>query len=600
MKGYTTGCGRDESYVCGFEDGQILRSVPAYGGSCYGDMAACISVEMSESIQEGDGQLSISSIRLGFHHEKTLSGVLALDEQAPAIIDASKVVLLPKEENSILVRFERPQDRGTDYYHKVEAYDSKTEGFVCESNHTLNTLTSGVMGYYYMVDEVADTEMVGAEEFYECSGMFPQIPVTVTSRQQYLHIAAVDKAGNIADTLHIKISDAEEILWPLYTGRLEVKEALGVYADAENRYYVKADGQTGVRLSFQGYMAGIPRENYQITESILVSSWDGGNGNIHTKTPKLVPIKSGVHTYEGAQLQTSYQGETPFREGGYILTKRYGGARNISLTRDVVLGRETHGKEIFVYPKVMTNSRKGNVSSEDTPDRGNGVVLLPDGEGPQISGLEAFEGLDLLDKELQKEISVNLSATDTDSGLATFTVQIINGDGGGSTTYHDDDSDGRIAFTMELTEQIYNGDFAVISRAVDKVGNVSTETNGMTGYYLSAEIERILSGENDVFQAGESGILTIISGGYVDKLVITFPEEMAKRDKTLNREIAYESPMYETLEEIEFMVPLYVPDGTYAVKVQAYKEGTELENYPVWAELAVKGSVLDDFRTRLR
>jgi len=508
--------------------------------------------------------------------------------------------LLPKKENEVLVRFEKPKDEGTDYYHKVEAYDSRTEGFVCESNHTKNTMISGVIGYYYVMDECPDRKITGAEAFYECSGMFPQLSATVTSKQQYLHIAAADKAGNIAETLHIKISDAEEILWPIYTEQIAVEETPGVYTASENRYYVKADGRTPVRLSFNGYMAGIPRANYQITSNILASVWEAGSGSVCTTTPRLVPIESGLHTYEGARLRTSYQGVTPLMEGNYILTKRYDGARSLSLTRDVVLGRETHGKEVFVYPRVMAESRKGNVFSEEVSDKGNGIILLPDGEGPCIDGMGAFSGLSLLDKEKEKEISVCLSAADDASGLESFMVQIVNGDGGGNRTYYDEDNDGQISFTMELTEQIYNGDFSVISRAVDHVGNVSTETVGMTGYYLSAEINRILSGDTNVFQAGESGILTVIAGGYVDKLVITFPEEMTKRNKELNKEIVYEIPMYETMEKIEFMVPLYVPDGTYAVKVEAYKEGTDMENYPVWAELTVKGSVLDDFRTRLR
>ena len=184
MKGYTTGCGRDESYVCGLEEGQVLRSVPAYGGSNYADGNLCLSVESEEGIQTGDGQLQITSVRLGFHHEKTLSGVPAADEQAPDKVDARAVTFLPREDNLVLVRFERPRDRGTAYYHKVEAYDSKTEAFICESNHTLNTLISGVAGYYYVVDEVADTKIVGTEAFYEESGMFPQIGVLVTDRQQ--------------------------------------------------------------------------------------------------------------------------------------------------------------------------------------------------------------------------------------------------------------------------------------------------------------------------------------------------------------------------------------------------------------------------------
>jgi hypothetical protein len=59
--------------------------------------------------------------------------------------------------------------------------------------------------------------------------------------------------------------------------------------------------------------------------------------------------------------------------------------------------------------------------------------------------------------------------------------------------------------------------------------------------------------------------------------------------------------MYRHDEEIQFMVPLYTPEGhDYQITVKAYKGDKMLEEYPCISVLGVEGTVLDDVRTRLR
>ena len=598
--GYTIGCGRDESYLCGFEEGQVLRSVPSFGGSSYADLQVCLGAVFEVGGNDRNGTLTVESIRLGFHHEKSIPGVPATDEAPPQQIAMSSVELCPEGNDEIWVRFARPKDRGTTYYHKVEAYDSCMETYVCTSNHTKNTLISGIVGYYYALDGRPDTKMVGTENFYEDSGSYPKLKVPVTDTLQYLHVAAVDQAGNIAETTHIKVSDTEEILWPVYTGELTIEEGPGVWETAEKTYYVKADGNYRINLSFGGSMVGIPRENYQITEGVLHSLMSDSEGSIVTKIPRLVPIKNGVHVYDGMHLATSYEGECIFADGGYLTASRFGNARNLTLTRGITLAKSQHGKKIFVYPQVKAKHEKGYTTSEYERDVTNGIWLLADGEGPHISGMESLNGLELLDRTIQEEFTIVLRATDEDAGLAYFEVRIWNADNFGEKTWEDTDGDGEIRITLPLTESIVNGRFSLLAKAVDHVGNVSTCDYRMTGYYLYAGIERCLSPTEPVFQAGESGKLAITAGGYVDKLVVIFPSELSSLDGSLDREFVYEVSMYEQREEFLFMVPLYAKEGEYKVKVQAYKDGTRVEDYPVWVPFTVKGSVLDDFRTRLR
>lgn len=68
---------------------------------------------------------------------------------------------------------------------------------------------------------------------------------------QYLHIAAVDVAGNISETTHILI-DAKDVLWKIYTKQLSIDESVdNVYPAADKIWYVRADGTTPFTLKMR-------------------------------------------------------------------------------------------------------------------------------------------------------------------------------------------------------------------------------------------------------------------------------------------------------------------------------------------------------------
>lgn len=68
---------------------------------------------------------------------------------------------------------------------------------------------------------------------------------------QYLHIAAVDVAGNISETTHILI-DAKDVLWKLYTKQLVIDaSADNVYPATDKSWYVRADGSTPFTLKMR-------------------------------------------------------------------------------------------------------------------------------------------------------------------------------------------------------------------------------------------------------------------------------------------------------------------------------------------------------------
>ena len=122
----------------------------------------------------------------------------------------------------------------------------------------------------------------------------------------------------------------------------------------------------------------------------------------------------------------------------------------------------------------------------------------------------------------------------------------------------------------------------------------------MDGITVSAYIEKILDPRSHNFKKGESGKLYIQATGYIQRIKVIFPEEWSNYGFDSEREYIYDVPAFMQMEELEFMVPLRVPDGEYTIVVQAYKGEKMVEADPGLLTITVSGSVLDEIRTRLR
>ena len=116
-------------------------------------------------------------------------------------------------------------------------------------------------------------------------------------------------------------------------------------------------------------------------------------------------------------------------------------------------------------------------------------------------------------------------------------------------------------------------------------------------FELDAYIERVLSPHDPVFENGEMGVLKVSLVGFVNRVEVTFPYEMSRYDDTLSMTHALTPKLVDELTQ-EFYVPLYSAEGGYRVTVTAYNE--EGESLTVYPNLTIVGSILDDFRTRLR
>ena len=596
---YDLTCGKTTStivgYRCGMYNGQILSSKPAYGGSNYVNSAYAMMYETYSGVRSGSGAAELHSKAIGYQESLDLAGVTATDFAAPDKI-SDQVTKEPLDGKSIRVTWQVPSDNGTDYYHKVESYLTGSTSMLCESNVTKNTLVSGVMGYYYLVDQNGDTVVTGNANYVQD----PHVNVVTAEYNQYLHIAAVDVAGNISETTHILI-DAKDVLWKLYTKQLSIDESVdNVYPAADKIWYVRADGTTPFTLKNEAYMDGTASQGYQLNETIYETvSDDSSVARNIIRTASTEIADTSIRT-DANGLSYSTDGPTALQQYSYSYTVRSNKNRDLMGVQKFTISRDLSGQTIQVIPVAEADKESDKVYSAHELDEKNKITLIADGEAPVIRGLEIMEDRDLIDRR-DGSITVTVTADDDLSGVKDFYVVIKNTDNAITKTYLPD-VDGSIRITITEDEPIFSGDFTVLGYAVDNVGNENNLSYGTTEFALASSVERILSPHDPIFKCGESGILTFTTWGYADRVEVVFPESMTALDPTLNKVYDYtDCPGYMITEHLQFMVPLYTPENqNLEITVRAYKGDKKLEDHPTISVIGVSGTVLDEFRTRLR
>lgn len=596
---YDLTCGKTTStivgYRCGMYNGQILSSKPAYGGSNYVNSAYAMMYETYSGVRSGSGVAELHSKAIGYQESLDLAGVTATDFAAPDKI-SDQVTKEPLDGKSIRVTWQVPSDNGTDYYHKVESYLTGSTSMLCESNVTKNTLVSGVMGYYYLVDQNGDTVVTGNANYVQD----PHVNVVTAEYNQYLHIAAVDVAGNISETTHILI-DAKDVLWKIYTKQLSIDESVdNVYPAADKIWYVCADGTTPFTLKNEAYMDGTASRGYQLNETIYETvSDDSSVARNIIRTASMEIADTSIRT-DANGLSYSTDGTTALQQYTYSYTVRSNKNRDLMGVQKFTISRDLSGQTIQVIPVAEADKESDKVYSAHELDEKNKITLIADGEAPVIRGLEIMEDRDLIDRR-DGSITVTVTADDDLSGVKDFYVVIKNTDNAITKTYLPD-VDGSIRITITEDEPIFSGDFTVLGYAVDNVGNENNLSYGTTEFALASSVERILSPHDPIFKCGESGILTFTTWGYADRVEVIFPESMTALDPTLNKVYDYtDCPGYMITEHLQFMVPLYTPENqNLEITVRAYKGDKKLEDHPTISVIGVSGTVLDEFRTRLR
>lgn len=589
----------------------------------------------------GNGYVSIMADTVGFSDSDVMAAVPARDKAEP---DRISDIAFDVKNGRAVISWQEPKGNASVAYFFCESYCRRDDSVekILTTNILSANIDTAIAGYYYVCNEdagnakdylrekvraVGFSDAYAAEEAYTYedrnAALFSnEIGFTKDCRldaedagnrgnrmydpnASYIHIAAVDVAGNISDTVLVRSCGAG-IPWEPETDTLFLSSVVsGVDrgnifpADRERTWYVRADGQTPFLLSYESRLRGAAREDYQINYQILDARAENGMTQRYSvELPLTVPV-----TYGGALDNREFirksLGEPILEDGAFVEASRDDRATAVRFSGAFVLSEKMNGQEIVVTPVAGADHKEGTVYSDWAQDCLHSLTLIADGEGPVVIGLDALEDRRVIDRTAE-EIELKISAEDNLSGVEEFYVKVTNTDNFIEQIFIAENG----FVTLDITEDdpLFAGDFTVTVYASDGVGNVTQQSRQVTEFALEAGIERILEPHAPAFKGGESGILTVITYGYADRVEIVFPEEMTALRPDLNQTIDYTGQrLYRQESQVQFMVPLYMPGGlSYEVTVRAYKEGRKLEEHPALSTMKIEGNVLDEMRTRLR
>ena len=105
-------------------------------------------------------------------------------------------------DNKMNVVINPSKDNGSTYEYYVES-ERKDASFKATSNKVSETITTGLAGYSYVVDNNATTI---PDNRVDTTSTTIQIPTNNKGRY-FIHIKAVDNVGNVSDTIHYELTD---------------------------------------------------------------------------------------------------------------------------------------------------------------------------------------------------------------------------------------------------------------------------------------------------------------------------------------------------------------------------------------------------------
>lgn len=386
---------------------------------------------------------------------------------------------------------------------------------------------------------------------------------------------------------------------PLRTRQLEPEDGENVYREREKVWYVRSDGITPFSLKYHAYVEGQAYLDYQLNYAIFQSASE----EVEAKDILYIPshqIRSNEVRMETDQLIYSRQGSSPIRRYPYSMAIRSDRNRELTVVQKFVLDADLSGMQFEIIPIAGADSQGSIVYSDLDKDRENSVVIIADGEAPVISGMDVLDHRELIDRG-DGIMMLTISAEDSLSGLRELYVSVANSDNLLEQTYYPD-ADGCIRIEITREEPIFCGDLVISAHAVDNVGNKAEAIYGFTEFALETRVERILEPHEPIFKSGESGYLFISVWGYAERVEVEFPKEMTAGNPELNKIFVYTAnPAYLQEEKLQFMIPLNTPvNQQYTITVRAYKGDKKLEEYPSVSTVQIEGTVLSEFRTRLR
>lgn len=635
--------------MCKYEEGDVEKQYPSYGGSngVAADDSEVIVYNPNttlDSDQLGDGYIKLEGYELGLFKDNFLNGIIASDEAVPNTPSLKrKAVEDDNDFSKTTIIWDNPGDNGTTYQHQVKSFYAETMASMLESNITTDVIRSGVEGYRIIIDDKEDTVVTKDNSDYQTENFYAVKDMKKTETK-YIHVAAVDGAGNIGETAHLKLGSniGAQIYYPIETTPIVIKGLDDNVYKKDGSYFVKADGKTPFYLSTNGLISevgdAVPSANYQVNALAFNVSNNGSKQKYNYYRQNDSTDISKINIDDVTKTVSGVAENSYFGDYSYFEMSRYNNLRNISLNIAYIMDDSLNNMKLHVTPQAtayQTTDKFNNTSytySNDAADELNGIDLIADGKAPEISGdgyefLKNIDNIDVGDYPDDYEITIDVK--DDESGLKEFYIVIENEDNKKTQTFtgtiSDDGKNGTITINIINDDLLFQGDVNFVIYASDNVGNETEESKGLGEFGLRTQITSQTSvdtiGDNGciTFKKGETGVLIVRTSGYADQVQVKFPDDFAMSGFDTVKNYYYEKPISggDTNEEdlrrfgvrteiIRFPIPYDIEEkDAYDIEITAFKNGDSVvvnetvgvRTLSEHQKFNISGSLLDNLRT---
>ena len=239
--------------------------------------------------------------------------------------------------------FDAVTDNGSTYEYYVES-TSKDINITTKSNTVSDTITSGIKGYSYVIDNNATT--IPDDVIEQSSNATIKYKYSSTSNL-YVHIKAIDNVGNVSETYHYKLVDNTNpamtitqtpTTWTTGNVTITVKatdtgsgvknitlpngtvvnsSSTTYTVSANGSYTFKATDYYGNVTTQTVNVTNIDKEGPVISYTLTPNSWTNGNVTINlTVTDSGIGIKE-IHMPNGTIISSSSTSYTVSLNGAY-------------------------------------------------------------------------------------------------------------------------------------------------------------------------------------------------------------------------------------------------------------------------------------------
>lgn len=483
------------------------------------------SSQLSNTLR-GNGIATVSLLQKDFEEVpadgKTQISVKIADTVAPGIPSGSYLSAVSSDYKTQTVTFEKTEDEGGHYYFRIlDLTDAKETSYV-----------SGFKGWYYVTDTQSSVpDSFVREQVQKGSATFSAAETVNHAAQEqteYMHIAAVDNAGNVSDCITVELPSYRSYILPSTTIRVYYHSNISgeddvVYTDrrlvpqGEDGYSVLSYTSTalgnasgykfiGWNSSADGkgtsYAEGSSQSASAMNKKDLYAQWQQQyytivfNKNASDATGNMENVANAVPG-KATELPANQFKRTGYEFAGWSLkTTGYPQYKD----KDSVLDLAEAGNTATLYaiwkPSYTINVYVKDGNSTNYPSKPNYVYTGYSMTGDQVNADTKIKDLALDGYTLTK---ITNAAGQT---ISSTTISIADSPSGNTINLYYTGSDGLVYYSlMTGATSYYPGElshewlgtataFSAIPASV-KSGNAVTDSNGITKYLKKIPTEQV-------------------------------------------------------------------------------------------------------------